>query len=221
MNQAKKMVLISPEVFQKLHNPVQDESLNSLENDMTKVLHDSELEDRTKWAQYQQMLQRRQYFHDQRRQPAVIPIVEAPDETAKIQSFRNEIIKTLPKPYKSKGEMLYKRICNSDYVKWDQFGVVSINDEVLPGSSITDLVCDVVRFKHSSAPTGWREFLNALRTINIPQEFIGNPERRLSTSETPSPRPTFPSLARRRVLTPPKQRTPYATRKRPWKTVKL
>lgn len=218
MNQTKKMVLISPEVFQRLHNRVPDENLHLLENDMNQVLHAPELEDRAKWAKYQQLLQRRQHFHDKMRQPTAVPIVEEPDETAYMQNFKQEILQTLPRAYKNKGELLFNRICNSDLVKWDRLGVVSINDNVLPGSNITDLVCDAVRFKKSEAPTGWLEFVKALRTLNVPQELLGNPERR---EQSPEGRPTFPSLARRRMLTPIKPKSPYNTRKKQWKTIKL
>lgn len=220
MNHAKKMVMISPEVLQRL-NTGRNESLNVLEEDMNNVLHATDLEDRAKWAHYQQMLQRRQHFHDEMRKPVEIPIVD----TSSGRNFKDEILRTIPKALKTKGELLFDRLCDNDLIAWDSYGTVSINKVSIPNSNIVDLVCDVVRCKKSSAgPVGWARFVEALRQINIPQEFIGNPHRRqeatpssapLSLVSSPrrrqqqgggpsSPRPVFPSLnaRRRRTITP-------------------
>lgn len=199
------MVLISPETLQRLNTPIRNEPLNTLESDMDKVLHNPELEDRTKWTQYQQMLQRRQYFHDQMRKPAEIQIVENGNMADYSQNFKEDILRTLPKAFKTKGELLFKRLCDNEVITWDKNGSVSINGGVLPNSNIVDLVCDVVRCKKSGSPAGWKEFIGALRQINIPQEFIGNPQRRTPPENQ---RPTFSTLntnrrlRRRHTLTP-------------------
>jgi len=213
--------MISPEVLHRLNNPIKDDTLNKLESDMSKVLESDNLEDRTKWAQYEQLLQRRQHFQDQLRQPTEIPIVEKPNTNDINESFKEEILGALPKALRSKGELLFKRICSSDVITWDNYGRVSINSSAIPGSNITDLVCDVVRFKKSGSPTGWKQFIEALASINVPQEFIGNPQRRqplsrpspaslsspspASSRQVSSPRPTFPTLTarrRRRTISP-------------------
>lgn len=194
------MVLISPEALQRLNTPVRDNTIDNLESDMTSVLHAPKLEDRTKWAQYAQLLQRRQHFLDQMRQPTELPIVETPTTKDYNQDLREEILQTLPKVYKTKGELLFNRLCACDLINWDNQGLVTINNKVLAGSNIIDLVCDVIRRKKSGAPAGWKEFLDGLRRINIPQEFIGNPLRRTD----PNTRPVFPSLnaRRRRTIVP-------------------
>lgn len=218
MNNAKKMVLISPDVLNRLSNPIKDNTLNTIENDMSNILQSHDLDDRNKWAQYQQLLQRRQHFQDQHRQPVEIPIIETPSSTRNNEVFQTEILGTLPKALKTKGELLFKRLCDSDIITWDSCGRVSINNSVIPGSNITDLVCDVVRFKKSGCPTGWKQFSEALTTLNIPQEFIGNPQRRQNQPIAPStaspsspvpssPRPIFPTMTarRRRRITPPQR----------------
>lgn len=210
MNHAKKMVLISPDALRRLNTPVKDNTVDTIENDMTKILHAPELEDRTKWSQYQQLMQRCQFFQDQLRQPTEIPIMETADFTEK---FEVEILRTLPKAFKTKGELLFKRLCASEVITWDRNGLVSINGVAIVGSNIVDLVCDVVRFKKSGSPVGWKEFTEALRLINVPQEFIGNQLRRLQ--QPPSPRPVFPTLnaRRRRTITPRNRRS------RPWSQI--
>lgn len=212
MQNARKMVLISPELLQRFNTPLRDETLTNIEKDMSSILHSTEVEDREKWPQYQQLLHRRQHFQDQLREPVQVPVMETQSKRDNNNDcFQEEILKTLPKPYKTKGELLFKRLCTSDVITWDNQGRVSINGSAIPGSNITDLVCDVVRFKKSGNPAGWRQFVEALSTINVPQEFIGNPRRRLDAQlspnlpQPPSPRPVFPTLnarRRRRTLTP-------------------
>src|SRR5436190_3681747 len=184
MNKAKKMVLISPEVLQRLNNPIKDNTLNNIENDMVNILQSNDLEDRTKWAQYQQLLQRRQHFHDQLRQPAEIPIIETPNRKDTKEYFQEEILRSLPKALKTKGELLFKRLCTSDIINWDSCGRVSINSTVIPGSNITDLVCDVIRSKKSAGPTGSRQFMEALDSINIPKAII-DVSKRIQSQQTP------------------------------------
>lgn len=200
MNHAKKMVLISPEALQRFNTPIRDDTINVLDSDMTDVLYSPKIEDREKWAHYQRMLQKRQHFLDQLRQPTQLPIIETPTMKDYNENLKEEILRTLPKAFRTKGELLFKRLCDSELVTWDKYGTVSINNNVLDGSNITDLVSDVIRCKKSGSPTGWKEFLNALSTINVPQELIGNPQRRAVA--TSSPRPALPSLRRRRTITP-------------------
>lgn len=202
MNHAKKMVLISPDVLRRLNTPVKDNTLETIENDMNKILHAPELEDSTKWPKYQQLMQRCQFLQDQLRQPAEISIIEKPVTTDNTTKFELEILRTLPKAFKTKGELLFRRLCDNEVITWDRNGSVSINGTAIVGSNIVDLVCDVVRFKKSGSPVGWQEFTNALSEINVPQEFIGNHQRRLQ--QPSSPRPTFPTLnaRRRRTITP-------------------
>lgn len=202
MNHAKKMVLISPDVLRRLNTTSKDNTLDTIENDMNKILHTPELEDRAKWSQYQQLMQRCQFFQDQLRQPTEIPIIEKPTVSDSTQKFEVEILRTLPKAYKTKGELLFRRLCDNEVITWDKNGSVSINGTVIVGSNIVDLVCDVIRYKKSGSPVGWKEFTSALSEINVPQEFIGNHQRR--QQPPPSPRPVFPTLnaRRRRTITP-------------------
>ena len=207
MNHVKKMVLISLDVLRRLNTPTRDNNMLDLESDMHGVLHNPELEDRTKWTQYQQLMQRNQFFQDELRKPAEIPIIEQPVSTS--HRFEEEILGALPKVYKTKGELLFKRLCGSEVVTWDKNGKVSINGAAIEESNIVDLVCDAVRLKKSGGAVGWKPFTEALCQINVPQELIGNIQRRHQDT-SPAPRPTFPSASarRRRTITParPKKR---------------
>ena len=61
----------------------------------------------------------------------------------------------------------------SNRISWDQTGAVSIDNKVVPGSNIIDLVNDVVRRRTTLRnPIGITEFKQMLQAINIPLELI-------------------------------------------------
>lgn len=77
MENAKKMLLIEPEMLEKLKKDNANTSvdnLSNLDNEMRKVLN-TKLEDREKWSLYLQILQRYLYFIDKDRKPVEIPII--------------------------------------------------------------------------------------------------------------------------------------------------
>lgn len=104
-----------------------------------------------------------------------------------------------------------------------RYGTVNINGAPVTNSNIVDLVCDVVRCKRkrnadATEPICCQEFIDALRLINIFQEFIENPQHRRTRHDTQegssaaagsTSRPSFPLLSaiRRRLITPvPRQK---------------
>lgn len=77
MDNAKKMILIEPEVIDKLKNGNSNTSINNishLDKEMNKVIN-AKLEDREKWILYLQTLQRYLYFIDKDRKSIEIPII--------------------------------------------------------------------------------------------------------------------------------------------------
>jgi hypothetical protein len=58
-------------------------------------------------------------------------------------------------------------------ISWDKSGVVSIDNNLVPGSNIIDLVNEVVRKRSTSKnPIGLQNFKLFLQEINIPKELI-------------------------------------------------
>jgi hypothetical protein len=92
MENAKKMILIDPEVIEKLKRGNNNSSIGSnithLDEEMQKVLN-TKLGDREKWTLYMQTLQRYLYFIGKDRKPLVIPIFSQ-DE---MESERKEDVK--------------------------------------------------------------------------------------------------------------------------------
>lgn len=88
------------------------------------------------------------------------------------------ILSLIPKTYTRKGELLLNLVAlNTDKIEWDDVGTVIINKEKIAGSNILDLVNDCVRPLKNNDPIGWQQFATALKEIQIPITYIGNPKR--------------------------------------------
>lgn len=185
MEHAKKMMLVPPELIQRLtaSENVQPNILSQLDEDMQKVLT-AKLTDHDKWAQYNQVLQRYLHFTDQTRQPISVPV-----EFEKDPLKHSTILATLPSTYKRKAENLINILNATGLVDWDRNGTVTIKGEILPSSNIIDLINDTLRPRKNTNPSGWEQFASFMKEVNVPHELIGNPKRRgidLSQHNTPS-----------------------------------
>ncbi|KAK3735535.1 hypothetical protein QZH41_005012 [Actinostola sp. cb2023] len=89
----------------------------------------------------------------------------------------------------------------------------------IQGSSISDLVNDVVRTRRGFSPTGRDDFTRVLAKLNTPEDFIRNEGRRKlmalhkiedilppSTPSLPTLQPSPPSRPRKRLISPTLQR---------------
>lgn len=203
MENAKKMILIEPEVLEKLKsdtgNNVGTNNLSRLDEEMSKVLK-TKLEDREKWTHYLQTLQRYLYFIGKDRKPLQIPILpfdqtdnvikgtvkseEVSDGTEtstrpnESSYSKSHLVEFLPKSYRPKGELLVDLLLkNKDKIYWNEKGTVFINNKEIYKSNIVDLLGDIVRPLKNSSPNGWAEFALMLKDLKVPTRCIGNPKR--------------------------------------------
>ena len=85
----------------------------------------------------------------------------------------HHIISSVPKSLKTKTQVLLNLMQTSNRISWDQTGAVSIDNKVVPGSNIIDLVNDMVRRRTTLRnPIGITEFKQMLQAINIPLELV-------------------------------------------------
>jgi hypothetical protein len=185
MKSAKKMLLIDPDTLgriqQRAENPVNN-TISSLDQEMDRILKLKHITDDEKWLQYKQVLSRFLHFTSGLRTPVTIPIVhEQLNNEQKEKNVTKEkdqdkdfikiqTLKSIPKMSKNIAELLYDSLNKADIIKWDEFGSVSVRGENIPGSSIIDLISDVVRNRGNSSPAGWEFFAKVLAELNIPQE---------------------------------------------------
>lgn len=194
MENAKKMIIVSPDVLQRIQNTqlslspssspssvgkVAGDTVSELDREMTRLLNNKSLGDQDKWEQYQQVLQRYLHFATQKRKPIQLPVVEMDvnDDRQTNSVLGNEqIVETFTKNYKKDARNFLKFLDGKkDLISWDDDGVVYIHREKIPHSNIIDLLHDVIRVRKSIQPPGWEQLLQILKEINIPNEFVTNP----------------------------------------------
>ncbi|KAK7576268.1 hypothetical protein V9T40_012554 [Parthenolecanium corni] len=198
MDNAKKMILVPPEYFNRMNeskpviqtpaeNIVDGSSLsqlsyvktptNDLDSEMNQILNKTNLNDREKWSQYYQILQR--YFHQNKiqRQPVELSINETSTMGNTIPD--RDIISTYPASMQKNAERLLNWIKRSNaHISWDENGIVKIKGYVINGSNIIDLIGDLMRpRKTANPPIGISTFIQTLRETNVPEELIGNKDR--------------------------------------------
>jgi len=80
--------------------------------------------------------------------------------------------------YKSKARGLLQQIArHSDVINCDTNGTVFVHNQPIPGSNIVDILHSIVRArKLTFKPVGWYPVMAALKTMNIPREYISNNE---------------------------------------------
>ena len=173
------MLLVSEEEMKRLkqekisHNPKE-----SLDDEMNKILDNTQLSKDEKWKLYQQVLHR--YLNAE--EPAIkVAIAENSKKSSQIDNeemkFEN-FCKYMPPRFRTKGMQLMQLLSSIPDIKWDNLGEVSVGGEPIHGSNICDIALDIIR-PSTFEPAGWQEVGQVLSKSNIPQSLITNAKRRM------------------------------------------
>ena len=87
------------------------------------------------------------------------------------------ILDSVPRTFIRKAQLLLSILKDNPNMTWDDDGTVKLYGKAIQGSDIIGLVNDVLRHRKGSEQTGWQQFAEGLREINIPQDVIGNRDR--------------------------------------------
>ncbi|KAG8235182.1 hypothetical protein J437_LFUL015488 [Ladona fulva] len=180
------------EVMERFPNERDSDRISRLDEEMKNILHTESISDNDKWNMYRENLLKYLNHVERQKKPTYLPLVDIPgtpdqDKTSGSRNLEDgesgkvalgdEILNSVPQTFRRKASLLHDRILRSGKITWDSRGVVTIDGRTIPQSNITDLINDVVRPRKNTSPDGWEVFCNALREINIPQEYIGNQKR--------------------------------------------
>ena len=202
----KKMILIDPRTMDSIQKqqqpPLPDattENLKELDNDMKNLLEKDDLSFVDKANHYQQVLyhylQRAKEYKNKPLGSVIIKQSPAPPDQptedgstdVKAEEEGEDIAEYVPKAYKSKAQRLLKRLRTHPNLSWNQRGEITWDEQVVPQTNLVDLVNDVLRKRKLFSPaTGWETFAAALRDVNVPREFVGNPDRWRYITQTPT-----------------------------------
>ena len=172
---AKMMNLIDQRMMERMLptapvNPIH-KNISELDKDMTDILQRSDMSDRDKVEQYNQVLQKYlDYYHK-----PVLPTSES-IKTAP-SPIEGELLRVVPKSMQSKAKALLDRINRDPNMSWNERGEFVYNNQTISGTNIVDLISHSLRHRKSFQAYRWQDFARALRQNNIPQELIGNQQQ--------------------------------------------
>ena len=158
---------------------------------------------------YAQELQRVNQLKNQvfRPEPSPIQMVTRTEQTMTSESDNvtssqqlnatdKQIIDSVPKTMQNRAKLLIQKLKDhSDVISWNDNGQLVLEGSIVPNSNIVDLVNDVMRKRKGFNPEHSNTFTKALAKINVPEDYLRNPDRidsirryrRLQDSQAPGP----------------------------------
>ena len=107
-----------------------------------------------------------------------------------------QIIDSVPKTMHNRAKLPIQKLKDhSDVISRNDSGQLVLESSVAPNSNIDDLVNDVMRKRKGFNPEHLNTFAKALAKINVPDDFVRNPDgidsirwySRLQNSQAPEP----------------------------------
>ena len=182
---AKKMVLVSAEMLERLQQPQNTMPLtNPLKEQIVEKM--SEIRnvannpgsDESKAHRYSELYSSytplaNKFLESRMRGQVVGKPVAAPVIAPVVDVVTS--LAMLPKTLRESGEHLLNELKrHPNRVQWDSSNTVSIDGEVLRGSNIIDLIGNVLRTRKTKSPAHADAFLRLLADINAPDEMVRN-----------------------------------------------
>ena len=104
------------------------------------------------------------------------------DSTAPSQQLNatdKQIIDSVPKTMQNRATLLIQKLKDhSDVIMWNDNGhFVFLEGSIVPNSNIVDLVNDVMQKRKGFNPEHSNTFAKALTKINVPEDYLRNPNR--------------------------------------------
>ena len=145
----------------------------------------------TKATMYTQQLQRMKQLKNQvfRPEPSPVQMITHTEQTMTSESDRatpsqqlnatdKQIIGSVPKTMQNRAKLLIKKLKDhSDVISWNDNGQLVLEGSIVPNSNIVDLVNDAMRKRKGFNPEHSNTFAKALAKINVPEDYLRNPDR--------------------------------------------
>ena len=173
---------------------------------MSDWLEKDDVPEDTKAIMYAQQLERVNQLKNQvvRPEPSPIQMITYTEQTMTSESDTSEqlsatdkqIIHSVPKTMQNRAKLLIQKLKDhSDVISWNDNGELVLGGSTIPNSNIVDLVNDVMRKRKCFNPEHSSMFAKALTKINVPADYVRNPDRidsiqwdrRLQDSQAPGP----------------------------------
>ena len=166
---------------------------------MNDWLEKDDVPEDTKATMYAQQLQRVNQLKNQAVRPEPSPVqtmtLES-DTSEQLSATDKQIIESVPKTMQNRATLLIQKLKDhSDVISWNDNGQLVLDGSTIPNPNIVDLVNAVMRKRKGFNPEHSSTFAKALAKINVPEDYVRNPDRidstrwyrRLQDSQAPGP----------------------------------
>ena len=212
MDLMRKVYLTQQEMLKFMKEKRQDSLSSNLRKyyearqEMNDWLEKDDVPEDTKATMYAQQLQRVDQLKNQvvRPEPSPLQMITHKEQTVTSESDTSEqlsaadkqIIDSVPKTMQNRANLLIQKLKDhSDVISWNDNGQLVSDGSTIPNSNIVNLVNDVMRKRKGFNPEHSSTFAKALAKINVPEDYVRNPDRidsirwyrRLQDSQTPGP----------------------------------
>ena len=194
-------------------------NLSELDAEMNQILSRQDIADDEKLKLYHQVMQRYLEYDRQRKDRQSVPLkiisntkqegtneAKAPTFSQKEVQIEDEIIDSVPKTIRNKARLLVNKLKqNKEIMFWNDRGELVYDGKPVQGTSIVDLVRDVMGDRKRFQPYNWKMFSRGLARINTPLDWVGNENRKKTLVEYKSkgPNNTDDEDEDELVITPP------------------
>ena len=158
---------------------------------MNDWLEKDDVPENTKATMYAQQLQRVNQLKNQvfRPEPFPVQMITHTEQTMTSESDSatpslhlnatdKQIIDSIPETMQNRAKLLIQKLNDhSDIISWKDNGQLVSEGFIVPNSNIVDLVNDVMRKRKGFNPEHSNTFAKALAKINVPEDYLRNPDR--------------------------------------------
>ena len=215
MDLMRKVYLTQKEMLKFMKEKRQDSLSPNLRKyyearqEMNDWLEKDDLPEDTKATMCAQQLQRVNQLKNQvfRPEPSPVQMITHTQQTMtsesdsttpsqQLDATDKQIINSVPKTMQNRAKLLIQKLKDhSDVISWNDNGQLVLEGSIVPNSNIVDLVNDVMRKRKGFNPEHSNTFAKALAKINVPEDYLRNPDRidsicwyrRLQDSQAPGP----------------------------------
>ena len=142
----------------------------------------------TKVTMYAQQLQRVNQLKNQVVRPEPSPVqmithteqamTSESDTSEQLSATDKQIVDSVPKIMQNRTKLLIQKLKDhSEIISWKNNGQLVLDGSTIPNSNIVDLVNDIMRKRKGFNPEHSSAFAKALTKINVPEDYVRNPDR--------------------------------------------
>ena len=145
----------------------------------------------TKATMYAQQLQKVNQLKNQvfRPEPTPVQMITQTEQTMtsesdsatpsqQLNATDKQIIDSVSKTMQNRAKLLIQKLKDhADVISWNDNGQLVLEGSIIPNSNIVDLVNDVMRKRKGFNPEHSNTFAKALTKINVPEDYLRNPDR--------------------------------------------